>query len=112
MGRKKITSMRIDEDLLRKAHELGLNVSKVCENALKEAIERLESPTVIIERRKSPAPASNSKQESSPNNPNSPKSSSNPENMVARGRFELPSAGPKPAMLVRYTTGLPHALDG
>ena len=26
--------------------------------------------------------------------------------MVARGRFELPSAGPKPAMLVRYTTGL------
>ena len=27
-------------------------------------------------------------------------------NMVARGRFELPSAGPKPAMLVHYTTGL------
>jgi hypothetical protein len=26
--------------------------------------------------------------------------------LVARGRFELPSAGPKPAMLVRYTTGL------
>ena len=26
--------------------------------------------------------------------------------MVARGRFELPSAGPKPAMLVHYTTGL------
>ena len=23
--------------------------------------------------------------------------------MVARGRFELPSAGPKPAMLVHYT---------
>ena len=44
MGKKKITSMRIDEDLLQKAHELGLNVSKVCENALKEAIERLSSP--------------------------------------------------------------------
>ena len=26
--------------------------------------------------------------------------------LVARGRFELPSAGPKPAMLVHYTTGL------
>ena len=26
--------------------------------------------------------------------------------MVARERFELSSAGPKPAMLVRYTTGL------
>ena len=29
--------------------------------------------------------------------------------LVARGRFELPSAGPKPAMLVRYTTGLLHS---
>ena len=26
--------------------------------------------------------------------------------LVARGRFELPSAGPEPAMLDRYTTGL------
>jgi hypothetical protein len=26
--------------------------------------------------------------------------------LVARGRFELPSAGPKPAMIVHYTTGL------
>ena len=26
--------------------------------------------------------------------------------MVARERFELSSAGPKPAMLVHYTTGL------
>ena len=26
--------------------------------------------------------------------------------LVARERFELSSAGPKPAMLVRYTTGL------
>ena len=28
--------------------------------------------------------------------------------MVARERFELSSAGPKPAMLVHYTTGLPN----
>ena len=27
--------------------------------------------------------------------------------LVARGRFELPSAGPEPAMLDHYTTGLP-----
>ena len=26
--------------------------------------------------------------------------------LVARGRFELPSAGPEPAMIDRYTTGL------
>ena len=37
-----MTTIRIDEELLRKAHELGLNVSKVCENALKEAVRRLE----------------------------------------------------------------------
>jgi hypothetical protein len=29
--------------------------------------------------------------------------------LVARERFELSSAGPKPAMLVRYTTGLLYA---
>ena len=28
------------------------------------------------------------------------------KSLVARERFELSSAGPKPAMLVRYTTGL------
>jgi len=41
MGKKKMTSMRIDEDILTQAHDLGLNVSKVCENALKDAIRRL-----------------------------------------------------------------------
>jgi hypothetical protein len=30
--------------------------------------------------------------------------------MVARERFELSSAGPKPAMLDHYTTGLQHNL--
>lgn len=34
--------MRLDEDLTKKAHDLSLNVSKICENALKNAIERLE----------------------------------------------------------------------
>lgn len=39
---RKTTSMRLDPDLVRKAHDLGLNVTKVCENALKEAIRRME----------------------------------------------------------------------
>ena len=34
----------VDPQVLQKAHELGLNVSKVCENALKEAVRRLERP--------------------------------------------------------------------
>ena len=37
--------MRIDEELLQKAHDLGLNVTKICENALKEMIRRIESPS-------------------------------------------------------------------
>jgi post-segregation antitoxin (ccd killing protein) len=44
LGKKKITTMRIDEDLIKKAHELGLNVTKICENALKEMIARIERP--------------------------------------------------------------------
>ncbi len=40
---KKITTMRIDEELLEKAHHLGLNVSKISENAIKEAIEKMEA---------------------------------------------------------------------
>ena len=42
MGKRKMTTIRIDEDLLIKAHELGLNVSKISENALKEMIRRIE----------------------------------------------------------------------
>ena len=39
-----MTSVRIDIDVLRTAKELGLNVSKTAENALKEAIKRLQTP--------------------------------------------------------------------
>jgi hypothetical protein len=42
MGRQRVTSIRIDEDVFREAKELGLNVSKIAENALKEAIRRLK----------------------------------------------------------------------
>ena len=37
-----MTSIRIDGKIIDKAKELGLNISKTCENALKEAIRRLE----------------------------------------------------------------------
>jgi post-segregation antitoxin (ccd killing protein) len=43
LGKKKITTMRIDEELINKAHDLGLNVSKISENAIREAIERMET---------------------------------------------------------------------
>ena len=36
--------MRIDSEILDKAHALGLNVSKIAENALKDAIDRMERP--------------------------------------------------------------------
>jgi post-segregation antitoxin (ccd killing protein) len=42
LGKKKITTMRIDAELIKKAHDLGLNVSKISENAIKEAIKRME----------------------------------------------------------------------
>jgi post-segregation antitoxin (ccd killing protein) len=34
--------MRIDAELLKKAHDIGLNVSKISENAIREAIKRME----------------------------------------------------------------------
>ena len=40
---KKRTTLYIEAGLIEKAKELGLNVSKICENALKEVIKRMES---------------------------------------------------------------------
>ena len=42
MAKKIITTIYIEEKLLKKAKEIGLNISKTSENALKEAINRLE----------------------------------------------------------------------
>jgi len=59
MGRSVVTSIRIDEDVLREAKALGLNVSKICENALKEAIRRLKGePSHILNSRNSDDPPS------------------------------------------------------
>ena len=41
MGKVKVT-LSMDEDAVSRAKEIGLNISKVSENALKEAIRRLE----------------------------------------------------------------------
>ena len=36
------TTVKVDKELVKEAHELGLNVSKVCENALKRAIKQMK----------------------------------------------------------------------
>ena len=43
---KKNVMIRIDYDLVHKSKELGLNISKISENALKEMIKRIESPNL------------------------------------------------------------------
>ena len=42
MSKTKITSIRIDEKVFREAKALGLNISVVAENALREAISALK----------------------------------------------------------------------
>ena len=37
-------NITVEQSIVQKAKELGLNISKTCENALKEAIRRLEAP--------------------------------------------------------------------
>ena len=39
---KKNVTIRIEEKVVKEAQEVGLNVSRICENALKEAIARLK----------------------------------------------------------------------
>jgi len=42
MGRKIVTSIRIDEEIFQKAKNLGLNISNVAEKALRDMIELIE----------------------------------------------------------------------
>ncbi len=44
MGSKKSTCLYLDAEVVETARRMGLNVSKVSENALKEAIRRLGDP--------------------------------------------------------------------
>jgi hypothetical protein len=41
---KKNVMIRIDANLVQKAKELGLNISKISENALNDMIARIERP--------------------------------------------------------------------
>ena len=42
MGRKVRVNLYLDEDVVKLAKEIGLNISKYCENALKIAIKKLK----------------------------------------------------------------------
>jgi len=44
IGMKKSTCLYLDHGVVETAKQLGLNVSKVCEKALVEAISRLKEP--------------------------------------------------------------------
>jgi hypothetical protein len=70
---KKNVMIRIDAEIAKKAKEVGLNISKVSENALKEMIERIESPKV----------------------PNNPKNRPDNSNLVGLPGFEPGSRAPE-----------------
>ena len=42
MGKKTYVTIYVDEEIVRKAKDLGFNISKLCENAMKQAIKRME----------------------------------------------------------------------
>lgn len=42
MGKPKKVTLTIDEEVIKIAHDIGLNISKVAENALKETISKLK----------------------------------------------------------------------
>jgi len=50
MGKKARTTLTIDEEVLRKAKEIGLNISQFCETKLRKAIEQLSNPGVGEEK--------------------------------------------------------------
>ena len=45
MGNKVRTTLTIDKEVLQTAMKMGINASQFCENALREGIERLRSPS-------------------------------------------------------------------
>ena len=85
---RKLISIRIDPKTYQTAREVGLNISKTCENSLKQQIQLLTTS------------------EHENHCISTCDSMSRAANLVARERFELSSEGPKPSMLVHYTTGL------
>jgi hypothetical protein len=65
MGKE--TTVKVDKALVKKAHEVGLNVSKVCENALQRAIEALEDTSERPSPRKKDCPETNIEREDNNN---------------------------------------------
>ena len=49
MGKKVRINLSVNEEVIEKAKEIGLNISKVCENALIRSINALESSFSEIE---------------------------------------------------------------
>ncbi len=47
LGEKVRTTLTIDDEVLKTGMKIGMNVSQFCENALREAIEKLKSPKTI-----------------------------------------------------------------
>ena len=46
---KKKINLYIEEEVMKKAKEIGLNISQFCENALKQAIKALEQTKIQTE---------------------------------------------------------------
>ena len=46
MGKQVRVNLTMDGEVVQKAKEKGLNISKTCENALKEAVRRLASEEI------------------------------------------------------------------
>jgi hypothetical protein len=76
MKEKQNITLYLNKHVTEKARELGLNISKYCENSLIQAIEALTSVSYVREGGTGTVGS----------------------DLVARGRFELPSTGPKPAI--------------
>jgi hypothetical protein len=53
-GDKVTTAIYIDKNILKRAQDIGLNVSKVSENALKVAVEALEGTSGTLKKKSNP----------------------------------------------------------
>ena len=47
MGQKIRINITVDEEIHKTTKELGFNVSKLCENAMKDAINRMRGPNSL-----------------------------------------------------------------
>ena len=88
-GKKATISITLPPELVKKARELGLNISKISENALKDYIKRLEGY----------------ENHSNPNSVPSSVTSNNISSLVLRPGFEPGSPARKAGILSRAIFG-------